>query len=239
MPWLIFRTDKEAKEVCKQIEKHFHWNFEHEELCMQYGRGTLVHLKSCGKNSWEKSQHQNKNFIAIMWKKTAAKCKDSKLLVTRTLLLKLVAAADLVLCDYNALLAQTIFLCAWAFSMTVYEFTTPRSWAIIPKDHNLWSNSICTSDVRLSSAFVSDKTSKFARAKKHRLVKCKKKIPSGTRQIVELYKQYHNPDYNFFCKLDGMATDQKWFLNLLDVCLTQMDWHHLTVLDKDVAAKKA
>ena len=120
-------------------------------------------------------------------RKNCQELRDSKLPVTRMLLLQLVAAADLVLSNHNTLLAQTIFLCAWAFSLRVCEFTTWHSQAVIPKDHNLCSNSIRMSDVSLSAAFVSDKTAKYTRAIKHWLVKWKKLLLE-TCQIVELYK---------------------------------------------------
>ena len=101
-------------------------------------------------------------------------------------------------------------------------------WAIIPKDHNLHNNSIGRSNIGLLAALVLDKTLKFAHSIKHRLVQWKK-LPSETCQIVELYKEHRTKGYNFFCKLDGRPLIRNNFLNLLNVCLTQMDRYHIAI----------
>ena len=53
--------------------------------------------------------------------------KDDKFPVSRRLLLELCNASDVVLTRYNVLLAKTMFLCTWAFSMRICEFSETKT----------------------------------------------------------------------------------------------------------------
>ena len=123
------------------------------------------------------------------------------------------------------MLARALFICTWAFSMRICEFTHTGK-----KDpgHNIRAKAIRTSNVGLSVAFHSDKTSRFARAIKHRTVRWGR-LPHDSRKIVEQYIK-HRPDGNhFFCKNDGRQLTRTDFLNLLDVSLIGSGWVNLKI----------
>ena len=123
----------------------------------------------------------------MLVKDDAKEIRDNRLPVSKQLLAELVAGADKVLVGHNKLLAKTLFTTAWAFSMRISEFSLTKvaSWKKI-KSHNIWANSVRTSDVGLSVTFESDKTSKFSQGLKHRTVVCRK-LPGFTRKLVKDY----------------------------------------------------
>ena len=53
--------------------------------------------------------------------------KDDKFPIPRRLLLKLCEASNIILMGYNVLLAKNMFLCTWAFSMRISEFSKTKT----------------------------------------------------------------------------------------------------------------
>ena len=157
-------------------------------------------------------KRQEQNFRTVT--KNSRKLRDDKLSVSHTLLHELLEASEKMLTDYNSILARALFVCTWAFSMRICEFSH-----IGKKDpgHNIRAKAIRTSDVGLSIAFHSDKTSHFW-AIKHRTVRWAHLLPNS-REIVEKYIQQHLDGDKFFCKNSGIQLSRNDFLNLLDVCL--------------------
>ena len=159
-------------------------------------------------------------------KDNAAEIKDDKLPVSRRLLLELRIAADIVLVGYNALLAKTLFTCAWAFSMRICEYseTKPmKDWDDNKPSHNLRASSIRVSDFGVSAKFLSDKTAKYGNCIKHRSISWKK-LPEGSRELINAYRIARPDADKFFCLVDGRPLTRTNVENLLDVCLLQTDW---------------
>ena len=152
--------------------------------------------------------------------KNSRKLKDDKLSVSHTLLHELLEASE-----KNGILARALFVCTWAFSMRICEFSHTGK-----KDpgHNIRAKAIRTSDVGLSIAFHSDKTSHFSWAIKHRTVRWAHLLPNS-REIVEKYIQQHLDGDKFFCKNNGRQLSRNDFLNLLDVCLVGTGWVNLSI----------
>ena len=71
------------------------------------------------------SKIQDLHFLYI--RAHAKEIKDTKFPVTLNLLNLLVEAANKVLRGYNAALAKALFVCAWAFSMRICEYTDMES----------------------------------------------------------------------------------------------------------------
>ena len=69
---------------------------------------------------------------------------EGRLPVTTLLLTQLITAADQVLSGYNALLAKSMFICAFAFSMRVGEYTCNpgKKRGTFYREHNILANSI-------------------------------------------------------------------------------------------------
>ena len=157
------------------------------------------------------------------------KMKDNKLPVSRQLLLQLCRGADNMLVGYTAVLAKTMFLCAWAFSMRISEFSrTKAKTEVFKHSHNVTSKAILTSTVGLSACFDSDKTSKFDPTVRHRTVRWHK-LPDFTKEVVDMYISLRPDTDHFFCMKDGQELDRNNVLNLLDVCLLMTDWAHLRI----------
>ena len=53
--------------------------------------------------------------------------KDDKFLILRRLLFELCEASDIILTGHNVLLAKTMFLCVWAFSVRISEFSKTQT----------------------------------------------------------------------------------------------------------------
>ena len=175
----------------------------------------------------EPTQKMHLRFLAV--KNEGKAMKDNKLPVSKKLLLQLVAATDIVLKGYTSLLAKTMFLNAWAFSMRISEFSETRSKTLgLKAEHNVCSNVVTTSDIGLSAAFESDKTSKFSTAIRHRTVKWHK-LPDYTRAVVDEYIAKRPDSEFFFTRKDGQPLTHDTVLNLLDVCLLQTEWAHLKI----------
>ena len=157
------------------------------------------------------------------------KLKDNKVPVGRLCLLQLCAAVDLVLMGCTCLLAKTMFLCAYAFSMRISEFSrTTAKNNIFEPSHNITGNSVFTSNIGISACFDSDKTSKFDSAIRHRTVKWYK-LPDFTRPVVEMYISLRPKANHFFCMRDGQELSRGNVLNILDACLLLTDYAHLKV----------
>ena len=103
------------------------------------------------------TRRQEQSFRIVT--KNSRELKDDKLLVSRTLLHELLEASEQMLMGYNGILARALFVCTWVFSMRICEFTHTGK-----KDpsHNIHAKAIRTSDIGLSIAFHSDKTSRFS-----------------------------------------------------------------------------
>ena len=109
------------------------------------------------------------------------KMKDKKLPVSRQLLLQLCGGADNMLVGYTAILAKTMFLCTWLFSMHISKFLcTKAKMEVFKQSHNV------TSTVGLSACFDSDKISKFDPSVQHRTVRWHK-LPDFTKEVVDIY----------------------------------------------------
>ena len=234
--WLshIFNGLANLWEACDRNELKLEW--EHDQITVWldlmhdkfYSGSTLDSqwsgLKRVGKLIGKKTTKiQELHFLYI--RVHAKEIKDNKFPITLNLLNLLVEVTNKVLRGYNATLAKALFLCAWAFSMRICEYTDTESKAkkIIPSSHNLRARAIRTSEEALSCTFKSDKTSKFERALKHRSVNWKL-LPGYAREVVEKYMKIRPPAKNFFCLRDGRALVRNDFLNLLDVCLLQTGW---------------
>ena len=169
------------------------------------------------------TKRQEQNFRTVT--KNSRELKDDKLPISCTLLHELLEASEKMLTDYNSILVRALFVCTWAFFMRICEFLHTGK-----KDpgHNIRAKAIRTSDVGLSIAFHSDKTSCFSCAIKHRTVRwaC---LPLNSREIVEKYIQQHPDGDNFFCKNDGRQLSRNDFLNLLDLCLAGTGWVNLLI----------
>ena len=114
-----------------------------------------------------------KNMIKYKFvRKHGKQMKDNKVPVGRLCLLQLCAAADLVFTGYTAILAKTMFLYTYCFSMRISEFSQTRAKTdLLHPSHNITGNAVFTSKIGISVCFDSDKTSKFDSAIRHRTVK--------------------------------------------------------------------
>ena len=155
---------------------------------------------------------------------------EGRLPVTTLLLTQLITAADEVLSGYNALLAKSMFICAFAFSMRVGEYTCNpgKKRGTFYREHNVLANSIKIATDRLTITFQSDKTFRTARSFKHRDLEWSK-LPQGSKEILEQYVQSRPDAKHFFCRQDGRSVIRQFFVDLLDVCLLQTDWAPMTL----------
>ena len=100
-----------------------------------------------------------------------------------------------------------------------------------PKDpgHNLKGNAIKISDVGLTTAFESDKTTTFYDCVK-RCTRVWDRLPTCAKEVIQQYKNTRPVESDFFfCKKDGCALTRDEFINLLDVCFLQTVWAMLTM----------
>ena len=160
----------------------------------------------------------------------AKELKDDRLPVSKHLLEQLCNAADLFLTSFTKVLAKSLFLCTWGFTMRISEYSkTTQKGAKGAVSHNVQSNSIRTSDIGLSIAFHSDKTFKFSHSIKHRTVTWGKLLTNARSVIEEYISLRPQGAHTFFCKFDGRELLRSDVLNLLNVCILGMDWHHLKI----------
>ena len=109
--------------------------------------------------------------------------------------------------------------------MRICKFTHPGKR---DSKYNIPAKAIRTSDISLSVAFHSDKTSRFARAIKHWMV-CWGRLPPDSWNIVEKYIHQWPDGDHFFCKNDGRQLRRTDFLNLLEVSLIGTRWENLKI----------
>ena len=156
------------KEACKDYDLPFRLGKEQIAAFLEYLKIKNYGLATIQKN-WATfkivAEHLKFNItheILIHFDYVADQCKqliDGWLPVTKILLQQLIQAADKVLQGYNVLLAQTTFICPYAFSMRVGEYTLDPSKkrATYYRDHNLLANGIRIADEHISISFQSDK----------------------------------------------------------------------------------
>ena len=131
---------------------------------------------------------------------------------------------------YNVLLAKTMFLCAWAFSMRISEFSMMKTSAIgSQKSHNLRADMITTDADGLSACFESDKMSLYHKVQRHCMVPWYK-LPEFCRSMVEAFSYAHPEGAQyFFCTFDGQQLCRNDILDILDVCLMHSSYRFLHV----------
>ena len=170
----------------------------------------------------------------VHFKSIKADCrevKDNCLPVSRELLNQLCQAALDVFVGYTASLARALFICAWAFSMRICEYSAVRVWRRPTQKfnmaHNIRFTAIRTSTIGITCRFLSDKTSKAGDPIKHRMVPWSKLPPyaQGAISAYELMRQ----GQNYFCMEDGRELDRNAMLNLLEPCLLMMSWSRLSI----------
>ena len=124
--------------------------------------------------------------------------KDDKFPIPRRLLLKLCEASNIILMGYNVLLAKNMFLCTWAFSMRISEFSKTKTSPVgSQKSHNLWAEVITTDADSLSACFESDKTSLYHKSPRHRTILWYK-LPDFCRSTVEAFTYVRSDGAQFF-----------------------------------------
>ena len=160
--------------------------------------------------------------------------KDNKLLVSRELLVQLCDAALEVFVGYTACLTRAIFICAWAFSMHIYDYCNVQVWKKptdkFEENHNLFYSAIKIMRKGLTACFVSDKTSKAGDPIKRRLVFWKK-LPEFVRSTMW--------SYSILCKGSNQPLDYNDILNLLEPCLLHTSWCPLALTPHSFHQRRA
>ena len=159
-------------------------------------------------------------------KQDARELGDDCLPVSKKLLEQLCKGADKVLLQYNSVLTKSVFISSWGFSMRISESSEMGQGN---KSHNVRSHCVRMSEIGLSIAFESDKTSKYGNLIKHHTISWDK-LPNNAREVLETYKKLRpqNTKY-FFCKIDRQPLTRNDVINWLDICLLQTEWRKLNI----------
>ena len=202
-----------------------HKNYYSVSTLDAYWKAFLKVGKILGKTVLAKEQN---DFTLV--REESKELQDNKLPVSSELLRQLLVGADAVLQEYNAALAKALFICAWAFSMRLSEYSlTKATGKARSHTHNLREGAICTSGHGLSAQFTLDKTSRFAWAIKHCTIRWTH-LPNGSRIAVESYiAQRPAGTPFFFCHREGCPLTRSSVLGLLDVCLLQTDYIFINI----------
>ena len=157
--------------------------------------------------------------------------KDDKFPVSRLLLLELCDASNVVLTGFNMLLTKTMFLCAWAFSMRISEFSeTKMSPVGSQKSYNLHAEVITADPDGLSACFELDKMSLYHKSPRHRTIPWHK-LPDFCRSTVQAFIYARPPGMQFyFCTFDRQQLRRNDVLDILDVCLMHSSYRFLHVM---------
>ena len=202
-----------------------HKNYYSVSTLDAYWKAFLKVGKILGKTVSAKEQND-----FVLFREEAKELQDNKLPVSSELLQQLLVGTNAILQDYNASLAKALFICAWAFSMRLSEYSlTKASGRARSRTHNVHEGAICTSGHGLSIQFTSDKTSHFAWAIKHRTIRWAH-LPNGSCTAIEKYiTQCPAGAPFFFCHQEGCPLTRSSVLGLLDVCLLQTDYVFINI----------
>ena len=168
------------------------------------------------------------------YKAVKADCRevtDCRIPVSRELLIEMCNAALEIFTGYTACLARALFICAWAFSMRISEYSSVSLWKKPTdkedKSHNIRYYAIRVSSHGLSVRFISDKTAKAGDPIKHRTISWKL-LPDFAKGVMKCYEILRKgPTY--FCMEDGQPLDRNAVLNLMEPCLLHTSWCHLAM----------
>ena len=158
-----------------------------------------------------------------------ANCKsklDNKLPVNRELLIELMAACDLLLLHYDAVLMKSILLCAFGGFMRCCEYTEPRRNR---KNHNVHADAVTVTNLGLGISFWSDKTNQDDPTCKHRFVFWEF-LPAGAKEILEEYVKIKPFANHFFVREDGTQVTRTHFENFFHACSLHTRWRHLVLM---------
>ena len=140
----------------------------------------------------------------VLVKEDAKELKDDRLSVSKALLRQLITEAVSVLDVYNCTLAKALFICPWNFSMCISDFSVTKATSLFaPRTHNIHKATVRSTDNGVSIQFMSDKTTHYSKAIKHRKVMWQN-LPSGSKAIINRYiaSRPEGAQY-FFCQNDG------------------------------------
>ena len=152
--------------------------------------------------------------------------KDNKLPVTKKLLRALCGAATRVLEEYDATIAQAMFLAAWAGFMRCCEMTAPQKGR---RDHNIFLESIQITEDGMGITFWSGKSQTMDPTPRHRFTGWGY-LPSDAKQVMLKYLALRPAGVDrFFTRRDGRHVTRDEFLNFLDVCLIQTRYANLRI----------
>ena len=157
----------------------------------------------------------------------AREIKDNKVPVSFNLLNQLCDAAEILFQDYNAILAQALFIAAWGGYMRISEYS--RTSAKSGNQHNIRRNALVTSSSGISLTFHSDKTSHANDPMKHRFIPWRR-LPRRARRVFRQYDILRPKlAYNYFCREDGVKLTRSYVVNLLDACLMLTTYRNLSI----------
>ena len=130
---------------------------------------------------------------------------DCKVPVSRELFIEMCNAAMDIFMGHTAYLACALFICAWAFTMYILEYSSVSVWQK-PTDksnkvHNIRYHAIRVTKRSLTVWFISDKTAKVGDPIKHRTVFWKR-LPDFAKGVMHCYEILHKGE-TYFSMEDG------------------------------------
>ena len=214
----------------KMGEKQFAAFLGHLHACY-YTAGTLDLYFTVFKKMAKHADFVITKKMKKEFEKVRADCRpqrDAKIPVSPTLLAQFLKGANKTSKGYRRKLYRATFVCAWAGSLRVCEYSKNR----YPhqKNHNLLPDGVYITSEGIGFEFKSDKTTKSSSPVQHRFCTWGK-LPPEARQIMEEYMAARPKGLaeHFFCWEYGEQLTYSDVQNMIDTCLLHTEYSNINI----------